>query len=71
MNSSPTTMTAFESDELVVNATLDPVSDCCQHVGLKTFTFADGKIIKCCPTCNVFDKHRREVLCPSKGGARG
>jgi len=70
MDSSPTA-TLAECDELDVNVTLDPTLGRCRHVDLKTFTFADGKIIKCCPTCNGFDKHRREVLCPSTGGVRG
>lgn len=72
MDSLPSTMTATEYDDLVVNATLDPTAvRCHHHVGLKTFTFIDGKTIKCCPSCNVFDKHRREVLCPTRGGERG
>jgi hypothetical protein len=43
----------------------------CKHTGLRSFTFRDGQTIECCPSCPHFDKHRREVLCPTRGGVRG
>ena len=37
----------------------------CDHIGLRTFTFNDRQTIQCCPSCTLFDQHRREVLCPA------
>ena len=34
----------------------------CSHPGLRTFTFADGKTIQCCPDCDAFDSKRHDVL---------
>lgn len=57
-------------NELVETATLVP-NRRCNHIGLRSFVFKNGQQIKCCSNCNVFDKHRREVLCPTTGGVRG
>jgi hypothetical protein len=43
----------------------------CDHVSLRSFAFKDGQQIKCCPSCTLFDQHRREVLCASKSHRRG
>jgi hypothetical protein len=70
MDEPESTITLTEQ-ELIPDTKIEPVSSRCQHIGLRGFTFSDGQTIECCPTCNAFDKHRREVLCPTKGGARG
>jgi hypothetical protein len=36
----------------------------CAHSGLRSHTFKDGKVIRCCPSCMQFDDERRKVLNP-------
>jgi hypothetical protein len=51
--------------------TQSPTQQRCNHIGIRRLAFKDGQQIKCCTNCTVFDKHRREVLCPARGGVRG
>ena len=36
----------------------------CKHPDLKTHTFRDGAVIRCCPDCTQFDAARAAVLSP-------
>jgi hypothetical protein len=34
----------------------------CTHPDLRSFTFADGKVISMCPACTDFDAARAKIL---------